>query len=197
MHARPYHALCRTRRVTAPPRKLLRAVSLPFRPYRGASCAVSWRLQRRIAAVSRTVSQHKAAPPPRYKICIAAHLQQPGLPLVTIRLIVSRHTPQQPGHARESVARPARGPAVSWPISAVSQTLLGRIARPCCAPLLAYALACHDTIHCIVTQGWKMGSSPSNFPALFFFFHIIFFTFVPPTKRPPKKKKFSFSGRKK
>ena len=37
---------------------------------------------------------------------------------------------------------------------------------PCCASV---PLACHDIIYCIVTQGWKMGSSPSSFLALFFF----------------------------
>ena len=50
---------------------------------------------------------------------------------------------------------------------------VGRIAGPPQpyhrALLRACALACHDTIHCIVTQGWKMGSSPSSFPAQFFF----------------------------
>ena len=67
------------------------------------------------------------------------------------------------------------------PLSAAGHVVacLGGIAGPprpyrmaCYAPLRTCALACHDTIHCIVTQGRKMGSSPSSFPALFFFFHL-------------------------
>ena len=70
---------------------------------------------------------------------------------------------------------PCARPAVSWPVSTVLQALPGSIARPYCAPLRTCALACHDTIHCIMTQGWKMGSNPSSFPALFFFFFHLFY----------------------
>ena len=94
-----------------------------------------------------------------------------------------------------AAARPARRPTVSWPLTGCImgpwRRAAGRIVAPCCAPLHAYALACHDTIRCIVTQSCKMGSSPSSFPAHTFFFSLIFFSLFH-LLEDHKKKKFIY-----
>ena len=56
------------------PKPLPRALS----PVSQRSCAVSQGTGRRITAVSRAVSRHKAASLPQYKICIATHPQGPS-----------------------------------------------------------------------------------------------------------------------
>ena len=91
-------------------------------------------------------------------------------------------------------ARPCHG-AMSWPSHGCVVALPGLIIGPCCVPLRACALACHDTIHCIVTQGWKMGNSPSSFLALFFFSLISFFLYLfTYWKTPQNYYFFSFSS---
>ena len=111
---------------------------------------------RRVAArtapcrnVHSAVSQRTRRPLSRYKNRIA--------------------TPLWPGRALQLVPglRPGR--------------VAHRVATLCCGPQHAgqamsrpgacLRLACRDTTHCIVTQNWKMGNSPSSFsPAPFFFF---------------------------
>ena len=50
-------------------------------------------------------------------------------------------------------------------------------------------LLCHDTMHCIVTQAGKIGSSPFQLQKLFFFFHSLFFFILFHLLEDPKKKK--------
>ena len=148
-------------------------------PCPSARSAVSQRCATRAASSRRASSRNDPVP---CRKALGAHIAAPGAlyrdpkspPLSHDTIFVSRPTLGQAMRAR-AAARPVRRPAVSWPHLTVSQALLNRIVGPCCEPLRAYALACHDTIHFIVTQGWKMASNPSIFPALFFFFHSSFF----------------------
>ena len=83
---------------------------------------------------------------------IATHPQQPG-PRACAPLAL---------RASRSCRR------ASWPCRGRLVTRYWPYRGPCCAPV---SLAYHDTIHCIVTQSWKMGSS-SAFQQKFFFFHL-------------------------
>ena len=82
-----------------------------------------------------------------------------------------------------------RGPALSWPLLAVSWPYRGNVLSGLARLLLAL---CHDTVCCIVTQHKEKTHSSLHctffcfFFSLIFFFTHFFFHFVPPTGRPQK-----------
>ena len=95
--------------------------------------------------LSQTVSQYWRAVS-RPKVCPSAKIQK----------FVSRHSPPQWPGPRARTSRLTRKPALSYPSCAVSWPLFwpyrGRACltmHACCAPP---SPACHDTVHCIVTQ---------------------------------------------
>ena len=176
--------------------RLCRAVSWPWH---GAwapchrPCAAR-RVARRIVelgVVSRTSSvvswrslRYIVAPPPAVSRLSCDTTQ---------RLALRAHTVERPcAGAGRVVASPDRIVAC-----------LGHIvATPACTARLYCGLVpllCHDTMHCIVTQARKMGSSPFQHQKLFFFFtHIFFSLFVHLLEDPQKKYLFiyfSFSSR--
>ena len=111
----------------APCRALLR---MSLRP-----CAVSQGVERRILAPGCTVSRHKVAP--------LSH--DTNLRIVT--LLPAARTARRIA-SRLAVSWPSSGRAVAeqWPYRGLLRRV---VARPCALPP---SLACHDTLHCIVTQ---------------------------------------------
>ena len=174
-------------------------------PCRGALGAVSWCTRRCVVIVSQrarcgivelllAVSRPKGSPlvtiqklyrdlkpMPRALRAASRVVSQRCITSLShdMKFCIATHCSVQAVRPR-AAARPAHRPTVSWPLTGCImgpwRRAVGRIVAPCCAPLHACALACHDTIRCIVTQSCKMGSSPSSFPAHTFFFSPIFFS---------------------
>ena len=134
----------------------------PPASYRGDPCAVSWRLPR----PCRACLAIQPSSWPRARTLLHALCAQAG------RVMVS------PCRVMASLGR-------------VVACLSGIVAAPACTarpypgmvPLL-----CHDTMHCIITQPGKMGSSPFQLLHCFFFFFTQIFFFIPATGKPPKNK---------
>ena len=125
-------------------------------PPASRSCerAVSYGAERRIVAPGYIVSRQKVTP------------------LSHDTIVVSRPSSQLResccAHAWSHRKPPGSIVAEQWPC----RGLLHRVVvSPCALP----SLACHDTNHCIVTQSWRMGSSPASQHKLFFFHIKIFF----------------------
>ena len=118
----------RARLVAAPPCVLPCVSQLPT-PYRGASCVVSWRFPRRCRACLVIQPNGQASLLSRYKRLYHDTPQRPSRSLVTIQLIVSRHTPPARPFARALLhalarGRLCRGP--SWPCRGLSRPYRGR-----------------------------------------------------------------------
>ena len=175
---RPCCALCRAL-CRLPPvmiQKLYRD-SNPCRAYYALCCAhcrtcrsAPTPYRRALGAVSR----HKAALFSRYKQ-------------------LYRDTSKWPISTR-AAARPARRLSVSQRLLVVLQ---GRVVVLLRAPARS-GHACHDTTQCIMTQSWKMGSSPSSLFCTFvcfFFFSFHFFSLFHLLEGHKKSIFFSFSSR--
>ena len=152
------HAPCR-----ALPRVLLRL------------CAVSQGVERHIAAPGYTISRHKVAPQPRYKVCIVTR------PLARPYARVRCRKPR----AAWPYRRPYR--ALILPCRGLSRPYHGRVPYANCA--LCYPVSRYK--NCIVTQTWKRGSSPSSFVSAAFPFFSHFFSHSCYLKKNHQKKIFS------
>ena len=150
--------------VAACPGVLLRVVSQTpwpcrahWRPYRGASCAVS---------------QHNGRPPQlRYNDCIVTRpLAKP-----------CTHALPHALRANRPYRRPYR--ALIRPCRGLSRPYRGRV--PCACFALCYPVSQYK--NSIVTQIGKRGSSPSSFVSeqILFFFSSHHIFFIPATGKPP------------
>ena len=173
---RAHYALCHER--AQPYRRPCRSTLLPCR-----------------SAVSQhaaAVSQHAGAVSQR---CIAALLRH----IVTQTVapdhdtkFVSQLTPWLGHHLARALLAPARKPALSWPLLAVSRPLLAVSWPPAACP----SALCHDTFHCIMTQTRKWAvAHPVSCLFCNFFFHIIsiFFFICSSYYKTTKKILFFFS----
>ena len=166
------------------------------RHHRGAPGVVSWPCHSARQAVSRVVpcSPCNRAPPRCCASCRRAFrtCRRPTRPYCSaaarrVAACIATHpTPRPCAHAQLALTR---GPAVSWPVSAVSwpcprpyrgpvRSYHGSSPARLLRTVLPHQALCQDTLHCIVTQHRQMGSSPSNCLLSRFFLFTSFFFFI-------------------
>ena len=158
------------------------------------------RIMRRVACAQRRIVAHCCAVSQPWRV-----VSQPKVaPLSHDTKFVSRPSPGQAMHAAHCCTPCAHADHIVGHIVASSgrvMVCLGRIVAclgrivACLGRIVAksptrllhavlpHQALCHDTLHCIVTQHRKMGSSPFNCLLSIFFFHHFFSTYWKTIKR--------------